>query len=145
MLFRSEKKLQCLHRALTSTPSNTFGMNWNTDCKLGLLVQHQCLASVHACWTKWAQIPADTPQYGIISYPRRVKDFIGGNSILMPMVLEWDDQLAHIGERDRFPHSFSHIEYRIYSQWFQILCDCSLLLSFLLIQLRFLLQWRLLR
>ena len=34
-----------LHRALTSTPLNTFGMNWNVDCKPGLLTQYQCLTS----------------------------------------------------------------------------------------------------
>ncbi len=31
------------HTALTSTPSNTLGMNCNGDC--GLFVQHQCLSS----------------------------------------------------------------------------------------------------
>jgi hypothetical protein len=36
------KNLTGLHRALTSTLSNTFGMNWNTDCKPGLISQHQC-------------------------------------------------------------------------------------------------------
>lgn len=30
-------------RALTSTPFNTFGMNWNTDCELNLIAQYQCL------------------------------------------------------------------------------------------------------
>jgi hypothetical protein len=34
-----------LHRALTSTPSNTFGMNWNTDCEPCLIHQHQCPTS----------------------------------------------------------------------------------------------------
>ena len=29
----SVEKLDGLHRALTSTPSNTFGMNWNADCE----------------------------------------------------------------------------------------------------------------
>ncbi len=31
-----------LLRALTSTPSNTFGMNWNTNCKPDPITQHQC-------------------------------------------------------------------------------------------------------
>jgi hypothetical protein len=34
------KNLTGLHRALTSTPSNTFGINWNTDCEPGLIAQH---------------------------------------------------------------------------------------------------------
>ena len=33
-------------RALTSTPSNIFGMNWNADCELGLIAQHQCPTSL---------------------------------------------------------------------------------------------------
>ncbi len=39
------KNLTGLHRALTSTPSNMFGMNWCRDCEPGLLAQHQCLTS----------------------------------------------------------------------------------------------------
>ena len=35
-----------LDRALTSTPSNTFGMNWNTDCEPYIIAQHQCLTSL---------------------------------------------------------------------------------------------------
>lgn len=38
--------LQCaLHEALTLSPLNTFRMDWNTDCTLGLL-QHQHLTSL---------------------------------------------------------------------------------------------------
>ena len=39
-----------MHRALTSTPSNTFGMNWNADCEPSLIVQHQCLISLMLLW-----------------------------------------------------------------------------------------------
>ena len=31
------KNLTGLHRALTSSPLNTFGMNWNADCEPGLI------------------------------------------------------------------------------------------------------------
>lgn len=34
------KNLTRPHRAMTSTPMNIFGMNWNGDCEAGLLVQH---------------------------------------------------------------------------------------------------------
>ena len=34
------KNLPGLHRALSSTPSNTFGMNWNADCEPDLIAQH---------------------------------------------------------------------------------------------------------
>lgn len=34
------------HRAPTSTPSNTFGMNWRADCEPGLIAQHRCLTSL---------------------------------------------------------------------------------------------------
>ena len=44
------KNLTGLHRALTSTPSNTFGMNWDVDCELGLIAQHQCPTSLMLLW-----------------------------------------------------------------------------------------------
>ena len=31
------EELDCPHRALTSTPLNIFGMNWNTDCEPDLI------------------------------------------------------------------------------------------------------------
>ena len=40
------KNLTSLHRALTSTSSNTFGMNWNAEGKPGLITQHQCQTSL---------------------------------------------------------------------------------------------------
>ena len=37
------KNLTGLHRALTSTPLNTFEINWNADCKAVLIARpHQC-------------------------------------------------------------------------------------------------------
>ena len=36
------ENLTGLHRALTSTPLNTFRMNWSADCEPGLIAQHQC-------------------------------------------------------------------------------------------------------
>jgi hypothetical protein len=39
-----------LHRALTSTPSNTFGMNWNADCKPSLITQQQRPTSQMLMW-----------------------------------------------------------------------------------------------
>jgi hypothetical protein len=44
------KNLTGLHRALTSTLSDTFGMNRNTDCKPGLIVKHQCPTSLMLLW-----------------------------------------------------------------------------------------------
>ena len=33
-------------QSLISTPSNTFGMNWNVDCEPCLIAQHQCPTSL---------------------------------------------------------------------------------------------------
>ncbi len=44
------KNLTGLHRALTSTSSNTFGMNWNADCVRDLITQHQCWTSLMLLW-----------------------------------------------------------------------------------------------
>ena len=40
------KNLTGLHRALTSSLSNTFGMYWNADYEPGLISQHQCPTSL---------------------------------------------------------------------------------------------------
>ena len=46
-----------LHRALTSTPSNTFGMNWNTDCEPHLMAQYQCPTSLMHLWLNGSKSP----------------------------------------------------------------------------------------
>lgn len=44
--------LECpwVHKALTSTWLNIFGMNWNTDFTPGLLIQHQCPIILTLLW-----------------------------------------------------------------------------------------------
>jgi hypothetical protein len=44
------KNLTGLDRDLTSTPSDTFGINWNADCEPGLITQHQCPTSLMLLW-----------------------------------------------------------------------------------------------
>jgi hypothetical protein len=44
------KNLTGLHRALTSTPSNTFKMNWNANCEPGLIAHLQCPTSLMLLW-----------------------------------------------------------------------------------------------
>ena len=87
------KNLTGLHIALTSTPSITFGMNWNTDCEPGLIAQHQYPTSLMLL-AEWKQVPAAMFQHLVESLPRKVKAVIaamgGTNSILMPMILELD-------------------------------------------------------
>ena len=51
------KNLTGLHRALTSTPLNTFGMNWNADCEPGLITQHQCPTSLMLLWLNGSKSP----------------------------------------------------------------------------------------
>ncbi|KAK6304388.1 hypothetical protein J4Q44_G00249740 [Coregonus suidteri] len=47
------EELDGLHRALTSTPSNTFGINWNADYEPGLITQHQCPTSLMLLSSQW--------------------------------------------------------------------------------------------
>ena len=51
------KNLTGLHRALTSTPSDTFGMNWNADCEPDLIAQHQCSTSLMLLWLNGSKFP----------------------------------------------------------------------------------------
>ena len=48
-----------LHRALTSTPSNTFGMNWNADCEPGLIAQTSVPDVTNALVAEWKQVPSN--------------------------------------------------------------------------------------
>ncbi len=70
----SHYQVQC--KALTSTPSNTFGLNWNRDCEPGLLIQHQCLTSQRSS-TEWIgkHSHRNTPKKGpTISAMRRITE-----------------------------------------------------------------------
>ena len=51
------KNLTSLHRALTSTPSYTFGMNWNADSEPGLIAHHQCPTSLMLLWLNGSKSP----------------------------------------------------------------------------------------
>ncbi|KAK6322616.1 hypothetical protein J4Q44_G00074080 [Coregonus suidteri] len=64
------KNLTGLHSALTSTPSNTFGMNWNADCELGLIAP----ASVPDLTN--ARVPGAMFQHLVESLPRIVEAVI---------------------------------------------------------------------
>lgn len=59
-------------RALTSTPFNTFGMNWNTDCELNLIAQYQCLIT-DANVAEWDENSATSFQNLVESHPRKLK------------------------------------------------------------------------
>jgi hypothetical protein len=77
------KNLTGLHRALTSTPSNTFGMNWNCDWEPGLIAQLMLL---------WLNGRKYLPSSSGTRSQKSAGCYIskgGTNSILMPMVLEW--------------------------------------------------------
>ena len=51
------KNLTSLHRALITTSSNTFGMNWNAGCQPGLIAQHQCPTSLMLLWLNGSKSP----------------------------------------------------------------------------------------
>ena len=69
------KNLTGLHRALTSTPSNTFGMNCNADCQPDLIAQHQCPTTLMLV-AEWKQVPSAMFQHLVESVPRRVEAVI---------------------------------------------------------------------
>ena len=60
-----------LYRALTSTPSNTFGMIWNAVCEPGLIAKHQCPTSLMLLWLNGSKF-----QHLVESIPRIVKAVI---------------------------------------------------------------------
>ena len=70
------KSLTGLHRALTSTPSNTFGMNWKADCEPGLIAPNQLPDLTNALMAEWKQVLTAMFQHLAESIPRRVEDVI---------------------------------------------------------------------
>lgn len=74
-------------QSLNSTPFNTFGMNRNTDCQLGLITQHQCLTSLMLLSLNESKSCCQIPVFS--GKPSRKS---GGcyNSRLMPMVWSWN-------------------------------------------------------
>ena len=64
-----------LQRDLTSTPSITFGMNWNADCEPGLIAQHQCPTSLMLV-AEWKQVPTAIFQHLVETLPIGVKAVI---------------------------------------------------------------------
>ena len=120
-----------LHRTLTSTLSNTFGMNWNADCEPGgLIAQHQCADLTNALVTEWKKVPSVMFQPLVESLPRREEAVIAAmfhhlvESLprrAASVIAVRGDQL-HINAHDigmrclrsRNPHTFTHIVYIVY-------------------------------
>ena len=69
------KNLTGPHRALTSSPSNTFGINWNADCEPGLIAQHQSPTSLMLV-AEWKKVHAAMFQHLVESLSIRVEAII---------------------------------------------------------------------
>jgi hypothetical protein len=59
-LLRLGNNLTGLHRALTSTLPNTFEINWNADCKSGLIARHPCPISLMLLWLNGSNVPTSS-------------------------------------------------------------------------------------
>ena len=101
------KNLTSLHRALTSTPSNTFGMNWNADYEPNLITQHQWPTSLMLYVAEWKQIPAAMFQHLVESLPRRVETVIAAKGE-GPTRIDTHDFGMRCGT-SRCPQTFGHI------------------------------------
>ena len=69
------KNLIDLHRALTSTPSHTFGMNWNADCEPDLIAQYQCLTSLMIVWLNGSKSPEQCSNISWKAFPEEWRLF----------------------------------------------------------------------
>ena len=100
------KNLTGLHRALTSSPLNTFGMNWNANCEPCLIAQHQSPTSLMLFWLNGSKSPNVPTSSGKPSQKSGgcYSSKGGTNSISRPMILEWDDRRV-------FVHTFGHVVY----------------------------------
>lgn len=97
------KNLTGLYRVLTSTSSNTFGMNWNGDQEPGLFVQHQCLTSQMFYWLNRQKFP-------LVKRPsRRMDAGCMGEQLCISMYLEYDVIKVLLLVIVRSPNTFVHI------------------------------------
>jgi hypothetical protein len=82
------KNLTGLRGALTSTPSNIFGMNLNVHCDPGLN-HSRIVPDLSAVVAEWNQFPAAIFQHLVESIHRRgCYVSRGDNSIIMPIILD---------------------------------------------------------
>ena len=91
------KNLTGLHRALTSTPSNTFG--------IGLVAQHQC---TYALVAEWKEVPAAMFQHPVESLPRRVDAVIAAKGRLHIKAHDFGMRCM----TSRCPHTLGHVVYK---------------------------------
>lgn len=78
--------------ALISTPLNSFGMNWNSDWKQGLIDQHQCLYNLTNALVAEVQVrPGSKTLWKTFSEGRRLF-----YQQIKPSSLEWDDDLRYL-------------------------------------------------
>ncbi len=88
------------HISLTSTPSNTFEMNWNGYSEPGLLVQHQGLTSQNALLDEWSKNSyRNTPKSSGKPSQKSGSCYscIGRTNIVMSMYLECDAIKVTVG------------------------------------------------
>ena len=94
-----------LHRALTSTPSNTFRMNWSTRCEPGLITHHQCGTSLMLLWLNGTKSLQPASKIWWKAWNQKIEGCY--SSRLMLMVLERQVQQLYIGEMCL--HTFDHV------------------------------------
>ena len=108
-LLRSAwKNLTGLHRALTSTPSNTFGMNRNADYEPNLIAQHHCPTSRMLLWQNGSKSPQQCSNISWKAFPEEWR-----------LLLQHRGDQLHINAHDfgmrcwtsRCPHTFGHVVY----------------------------------
>lgn len=90
-----------LHRALNSTPSNTFGMTWNADCEPGFITEHLCLTSLMLLWL---QMSKSLPPGSKIL----LKAFLEVWRLLQQHIDVFFLPQSHMGVMFGCPYTFSH-------------------------------------
>lgn len=60
-------RVKDLHRTMTSTPSNTFGMSWNTECAPDFLTWHDLPTLLMCLWLKGQKLHRYDPKSSEVS------------------------------------------------------------------------------
>lgn len=93
-----------LHRALTLTSWNTFGMNWNTKCTPILLTWHHCLTTLV---TEWTQIHTAALKYCTS------ESLLWGVEVIITAKIGQNLDEQHMSGTVRCPQTFGHIVYSV--------------------------------
>ncbi len=115
------EELDWPHRSQTSTPSNTFGVNWNGDPEPDLLMQHKCLTSQMLYWMNVQKLQQKHSKISCKVFPEEWKLLKLQSRTSSILYLEYNVIKVPVGVMVRCSNTFIHSS-NIYILDFFVIC-----------------------